>query len=262
MVPLLLSLIAHVLADFILQTNTTAARKNQLQIAGFAGHGLTVLVTLLVLLHYYQIGQVIIYSMLIAGIHLLLDWGKVLLIARFKTPQVEMAAFYSDQILHGLIILLVWQNFDWKPGALASGFYDWLVSPRLLTVFGGAPSLTVVLGEKVLLIILVYLAVCWGGVVFVDQFLDCLPSPSENRNRCSLLQRTGRYIGIIERGLILTLTLNNALTAVVFVFTAKSIARFSELNDRNFAEYYLVGTLLSTALAVGGGLLTQFLLRG
>lgn len=33
---------------------------------------------------------------------------------------------------------------------------------------------------------------------------------------------------------------------------AKSIARFKELEDRAFAEYYLVGTLMSVAVATGG----------
>jgi hypothetical protein len=260
MIPLLLTLIGHILADFILQTNTTVVRKNHLQIAGFVSHGLTVFGTLLVLLHCYQPGQIIVYGLLVTVIHLLLDWGKVALVAHLKSQQAELSAFYGDQLLHLMTLLLLWQRVNWQPNPLVTGFYDWLVSPSLLTAYGRAPSLMAVSGEKILLILLTYLIVCWGGVVFVDQLLAFLAAPSENLTRCDLLQRTGRCIGIIERGLILTLTLNNSLTAVMFIFTAKSIARFNELNDRNFAEYYLVGTLLSTALAVGGGLVTRFLL--
>ncbi|MBE3576508.1 MAG: hypothetical protein IMX00_02280 [Limnochordales bacterium] len=40
---------------------------------------------------------------------------------------------------------------------------------------------------------------------------------------------------------------------------AKSIARFRELEDRQFAEYYLVGTLLSLTLATTGYLALQLL---
>ena len=38
--------------------------------------------------------------------------------------------------------------------------------------------------------------------------------------------------------------------AIGFVLTAKSLARFNQLNDQSFAEKYLVGTLLSSFLAI------------
>ena len=41
------------------------------------------------------------------------------------------------------------------------------------------------------------------------------------------------------------------------MLTAKSIARYKELENRDFAEYYLVGTLLSALLAILGGLLLK-----
>jgi hypothetical protein len=261
MIPLLLTLIAHVLADFIFQTNATITRKNKLQIAGFACHGITVFGTLVVLLHGYQLRQIFFYSLLITLVHLLLDLGKIVLITRLKSRMAELGVFLSDQLLHGVTLLLIWQCFDWQPNLIVTGFYEWLISPRLLAVFSAAPLVMAGSVEKILLIILTYLTVCWGGGILVDQFLNFLTFQNESLMRCDLMQRTGRCIGVIERGLILTLTLNNSLTAVAFVFAAKSIARFNELNDRDFAEYYLVGTLLSTALAVGGGLVAYFLLE-
>jgi hypothetical protein len=38
------------------------------------------------------------------------------------------------------------------------------------------------------------------------------------------------------------------------VVAAKSLARFKALEDREFAEYFLVGTLASLLLALVGGL--------
>ena len=35
------------------------------------------------------------------------------------------------------------------------------------------------------------------------------------------------------------------------MIAAKTIARFKQLDDRGFAEYYLLGTLASVAVAVG-----------
>ena len=65
---------------------------------------------------------------------------------------------------------------------------------------------------------------------------------------------------MLERALLLTFTLASAFTSIAFVLTAKSIARYKELEDRDFAEYYLAGTLLSTLLAILGGLLLKSLL--
>lgn len=42
--------------------------------------------------------------------------------------------------------------------------------------------------------------------------------------------------------------------ALMLLVAAKSIARFDELKERAFAEYYLVGTLASLLVAVGTGL--------
>lgn len=60
----------------------------------------------------------------------------------------------------------------------------------------------------------------------------------------------GRLIGILERILILFFVLANQFTAIAFIIAAKGIARFKELDEREFAEYVLIGTLLSATLAI------------
>lgn len=62
--------------------------------------------------------------------------------------------------------------------------------------------------------------------------------------------KIGRWIGILEREIILILGLMGQYGAIGFVLTAKSLARFNQLNDQSFAEKYLVGTLLSSFLAI------------
>lgn len=62
--------------------------------------------------------------------------------------------------------------------------------------------------------------------------------------------RAGRWIGMLERTIISVLALCGQFGAIAFVLTAKSIARFKMLDDKEFAECYLVGTLASTALAI------------
>ncbi|HET8762495.1 MAG TPA: hypothetical protein VFM12_03725 [Gemmatimonadales bacterium] len=66
----------------------------------------------------------------------------------------------------------------------------------------------------------------------------------------------GRLIGILERALVLTLVLLSQYGALGFVVAAKALARFRGLDDRDFAEYFLIGTLASLlhAVVVGVGL--------
>lgn len=68
--------------------------------------------------------------------------------------------------------------------------------------------------------------------------------------------RAGRVIGVLERWLIVTLVLISQYALLGLVLTAKSIARFRQLEEARFAEYYLLGTLYSLliALLVGLGL--------
>ena len=59
--------------------------------------------------------------------------------------------------------------------------------------------------------------------------------------------KTGRVIGTIERVIMLFFILIQQYSSVGLVLTAKSIARYDKISkDQQFAEYYLLGTLLST----------------
>ena len=62
--------------------------------------------------------------------------------------------------------------------------------------------------------------------------------------------RVGATIGVIERLLIVTFVLVGAESAIGLVVAAKTIARFRQLDDRDFAEYYLLGTLASVSVAI------------
>ena len=64
-------------------------------------------------------------------------------------------------------------------------------------------------------------------------------------------KKAGRYIGTLERLIMVVLISLNQYSAVGLVLTAKSIARFDRISkDQSFAEYYLLGTLLSTICAI------------
>ncbi len=60
----------------------------------------------------------------------------------------------------------------------------------------------------------------------------------------------GRIIGILERWLMFLVVLAANLNALGFIIAAKGLVRFERLKDREFAEYMLVGTLLSALFAI------------
>jgi len=69
---------------------------------------------------------------------------------------------------------------------------------------------------------------------------------------------TGRVIGMLERIFIYLFTIAGQYAAIGFILTAKGVVRYKEFENRTFAEYVLIGTLLSALLA----LLTALMLKG
>jgi hypothetical protein len=63
------------------------------------------------------------------------------------------------------------------------------------------------------------------------------------------MENAGRYIGWLERALLYGLILVGSPDAAALVIAAKSIARFPSFGEEKFAEYYLIGTLLSLLVA-------------
>ena len=62
--------------------------------------------------------------------------------------------------------------------------------------------------------------------------------------------KRGKIIGAIERVLFFFFVLTGNYTSIGFILAAKGIIRFKELDDKDFAEYVLIGTLLSTSLSI------------
>lgn len=87
-----------------------------------------------------------------------------------------------------------------------------------------------------------------GVVGFIVQMIDPAAAGTS---------RVGPWIGVLERLLVFQLAGVGQWGAIGWVLTAKSIARFKELEDRRFAEQYLVGTLASFAWALSVAQLWQ-----
>jgi len=79
-------------------------------------------------------------------------------------------------------------------------------------------------------------------------------SPSESIRKSI---KRGKVIGVLERAVLYLLMLTGDYSAIGFVLAAKTLVRFKELEDsKDFAEYFLIGTLAS----LGGTISIRFLL--
>ncbi|MET1249161.1 hypothetical protein ABWW58_10260 [Sporolactobacillus sp. STCC-11] len=68
--------------------------------------------------------------------------------------------------------------------------------------------------------------------------------------------KAGALIGSLERIIILLLINAGQYSAIGLVLTAKSVARYNKIiEDKAFAEYYLIGSLLSTLYAISSYLI-------
>jgi hypothetical protein len=236
---LVLLLAGHFLADFLFQTRTAVEAKRRG--IGYAGHGLVVLgAHLLALLP--------LLSLPVAGVaagialaHVGADRVKT---AATRERPARLSAFLLDQAVHVAVVVVGWLILV---GAGALPALRWL-SPAQLGEWTAVVGLAAAFAFN-----------ATGGSAVVEGVLDLLPPERANP---SGYPGAGRLIGMLERTLMLFLVLYGQWAAAVLLLTAKSIARFEELKERRFAEYYLVGTLTSLLVATVIGLVLGRLLGG
>ncbi len=255
---LLLTFMSHGISDFMLQSTNLARRKAQRRLGAFLIHGLITFFVLLLVLHFYSFGTMLPFIVVVTVLHIAVDYIKALLTPKNKYG-LDLLWFLVDQLGHFLMIFVVWQWFDLSVNPAIATFYQNLISPKTLTVLTQPvkPQLNYSFNQ-LLMIANGYIYICIGGVFLVRKLLNSIEKQPLRVEHSSKIQ-SGTYIGILERFLILTFVQCQSLPSVAFILTAKSIARFNELNDRSFAEYYLMGTLTSTTMAIGGGFLLNFL---
>ncbi len=227
----------HLLGDFALQSERMAEGKRRRRY-------LVPHVGLVALTHLALI--VPLFSWSIAGIVLVvaLSHGLIDLIkARGSRERAHgLGAFLVDQVAHIAVLLLAWAVIVHWIG---------LPEPRLsetgLHIFVGAALVAGAFAFN-----------ATGGATLVSGVLALHAAGLEDDEGTP---GSGRLIGILERTLGLILVLVGQWAAIMILVAAKSIARFDELKDRRFSEYYLIGTLTSLLIAVIVGLALLALIR-
>ena len=220
-------ILAHALADFVLQNDWIVANKRRPE--GLALHGLIVLVCAILCTGTLSWGLV-----WLAALHLAIDAWK----ARARRG---LAPFLIDQAAHlaSLAALAIWQPDLWSRGIWS----DLPALPAVALILAGAILATRAGGFAIGLLM----------EPFATRLLPEITAES--------LPGAGRVIGHLERGLIFALILLGQAQGVGLLIAAKSIFRFPAAQaERRQAEYFLLGTLLSFALGIGIALATEALL--
>ncbi len=237
---LILLIGAHFLADFTLQPTRLAVKKNEK--AGFLLLHAAIYAAVMAIVGFLAVEW---RAMLFPyGIIALSHWGidqvRVFVYKRRRTGAQRFGTFAADQLLHLAVITAVYFAFD-------------LGDSMTYILRDGIASETV----RTVLIWAVMLVVIWDPTsVFVRKLFNCLDN-TEGEQISSKEPRAGSLIGKLERLIIVILVMVNQIGGIGFVLTAKSVARFKQLEDRDFAEKYLVGTLTSASVAI----LTALILR-
>jgi len=246
----LLGLCAHFIGDFLLQTQATVEAKKAGRFWAHLRHGLLIMVLTWLATHCFGLWPAFLYALLIGLTHLLIDSAKCFL-EKGRSAGTKLLLFLADQGLHWFSLLVFFPLFpSTAPDPEVLAFYRSLRPTRPVFFFNPQANLSPLPLEKILWIAVIYLATVFGGAVFTNRILSWLTDNHQGeRNR-----RLSSAIGVMERLILITLVAADAIAAMGFVLAAKSLARYQELNNREFAEYYLVGTLTSFTLALFAGL--------
>ncbi|WP_141432319.1 DUF3307 domain-containing protein [Bacillus sp. 03113] len=281
-------IIAHLIGDFYLQTDKMVKNKSKYLRRHLLHH---FVLSMLVLTGFYLrndltyfFKQAALPSIAIVFFHYGIDRIKILLLhTYFKQPIRQFYLFILDQALHiGAVILvcIIFLDFD-----LTSYTNHFNV---ILSQEAGQNISTI---NTILFLILMFIISTTVSSHFIKLLVGILPDhlslyegkyvikreqteashmasqpiPSISEEFTYLVNKKqhlsrGVYIGYLERLLVIVLIVNNAFTSIGFIVAAKSIVRFKQMDDRDFAEYFLLGTLSSIFLGVIYGVIIKIVL--
>jgi hypothetical protein len=244
--------LSHLLTDFVLQSDRMIAYKKRSSALAYAGHGAIHFFSAVLFLGFAIPGLAVhwgFYASILglALVHLVIDWLKLSLV-RSEALADSAATFLGDQAVHALTVFLT----------------AWFITrPPLWTLLAKLQWVQSAI-EKPLVVSVVYIGVIFGGG-YVVRFLT---KPLTKQDMSILgettneMQNAGMYIGWLERFVVLTALVLQSPATVGLILTAKSIARYPEMKSVRFAEYFLIGTLLSMSLGIVGGLILLKTLYG
>jgi hypothetical protein len=222
-------LTAHLLTDFGLQPSGWVEDRQQKHFASWKLY-LHALVTagaayILIGWSYWLVALIIFVT------HLLIDGWK-----SYRPKRVRY--FLADQFLHLAVIAGCWWFSFPNEEVLGRLAGEWSMDAHHWVLVAGFIFVTSPAG-----ILIGQLTGQWSRKIDDDD---------------NSLAHAGKWIGIVERVIVLILVLQNQYSAIGLLVTAKGIIRFSEKDRQEIkTEYLVIGTLLSIGTAIVTGLLIK-----
>lgn len=216
-------LAAHLLSDFILQSDWMIANKKKPTV--FFLHILIVGVSAAAFIGARDREAALAVAVVVVT-HFAIDLAKMLL-------GDSLLTFVADQLAHLIVVLGV--SVAW-PSLAAQG--GWALLP------GDAQSqyyAFLVYGSGLIA------AVPLGGILIKKMIKPFVPAGNSSA-AAQTPANAGRYIGWLERVLTFAFILARQPEGVGFLLAAKSVLRIGDLkdeHDRSHAEYIIIGTFLS-----------------
>ncbi|MEM5495901.1 DUF3307 domain-containing protein [Paraglaciecola mesophila] len=226
----LLMIAAHILGDFYIQKDNWVTCRNNHHFAswGLGKHVLSHVVLLFIAIGLagFLTAQGWIAIVVIGFSHLLIDVWK-------SYQPNKLSYFLLDQLFHIVII------------ALAALALSGIGLAEIKT------QLYLLLNVKYLAITCAYVIACRPVSIAITIALDNYTAQLADKQ--TGLASAGRWIGYIERCLIISFVLIGQFAGVGFLLAAKTIFRFGDLTkekDMKLTEYMMLGTLLSFSCAL------------
>ncbi|HHW45392.1 MAG TPA: DUF3307 domain-containing protein [Clostridiales bacterium] len=230
--------LGHILGDFYFQTQKAAKLKEKSIKKALTHCALYAFACFIVILPAINKWLSLAAAFLSIS-HLIIDLFKCAIIRSFsKYKEKEPILYITDQALHLICII-------------AAAIFV-AANCNTLNVPYGIDYIFEVIGtgkSQALSSLLLILLVWKPANITIKKLLASYKPEEEPENNAD--KNAGGFIGFLERIVILLFLSIGQYSAIGLVLTAKSIARYNKISeDKQFAEYYLLGTLLSAAIAI------------
>jgi len=250
-------ILAHLLSDFVFQPTKWAEDKDS---KGFSSGYLYlhVLVTgFAAMLLVWDI-SLLFPICLITIIHGLTDGIKGEVNKHFLHGSSPIYLFVTDQIIHFLTLYIVWILVTSQSGIFSTELTLLLQSQKFWLYLLGYTWISIPIA-----VIIGKITEGWSNELNTPQTSITDPTSSTAMYKLGL-KNAGKWIGIIERILILTFVLNLQFAAIGFMLAAKSVFRFGDLKDskdHKKTEYIIIGTFLSFMISILTGIVLNYLTK-
>ena len=191
---------------------------------------------ILILLLFENVWEIIFWSFLVFGSHFLIDYFRIKLTKNFNNNGFSFWSFIVDQIIHVLLLVTISLVIKSNLNSIGDTVYNISILREI--------------GHNIIInYVLAFLIVLSPASVFIKHFFNYI---FNKKDICENVEsdNVGALIGMLERVVILLLGALGLYGSIALVLTAKSLARFKQLEDKDFAEKYLVGTLISLIIAI------------